>query len=90
MDIKSGMFGKVSLSKTKQEKGILIPSSAILNNEGKTQVYIIENNKAKLQTITTSKNIGDKTIVINGLKEGDVIVTNGFINLFDNANVLIN
>jgi len=88
LDIKSGMFGKVQLSNNKTEKGFLIPSSAILNNEGKTQVYIIENNKAKLQTITTSKNIGDKTIVVNGLKEGDIIVTSGFINLFDNANVI--
>ncbi|HRP91141.1 MAG TPA: efflux RND transporter periplasmic adaptor subunit [Edaphocola sp.] len=90
LDIKSGMFGKVQLSNNKTEKGFLIPSSAILNNEEKTQVYIIENNKAKLQTITTSKNIGDKTVVINGLKDGNVIITSGFINLFDNANVLIN
>ena len=88
LDIKSGMFGKVQLSNNKTEKGFLIPSSAILNNEGKTQVYIIENNKAKLQTITTSMNIGNKTVVINGLKERDIIVTNGFINLFDNANVI--
>lgn len=88
LDIKSGMFGKVQFSHNKTAKGFLIPSSAILNNEEKTQVYIIENNKARLQTITTSKNIGNKTVVINGLKEGDVIVTNGFINLFDNANVI--
>jgi hypothetical protein len=49
----------------------------------------VKNGKAVLQTITTSKNSGNKTIVTNGLSEGDMIVTNGFINLFENANVLI-
>jgi hypothetical protein len=40
-----------------------------------------------LQAITTSKTIGNKTLVSSGLNENDIIVTNGFINLFDNANI---
>jgi hypothetical protein len=31
----------------------------------------------------------NKTVVSKGLEEGDVIVTNGFINLFDDANVTV-
>lgn len=87
LDIKAGMFGKVKVSNSQTEKGSLIPSSAILNNEEKTQVYIIENGKAKLKTIKTSQNIGNKTVVKDGLQEGDVIVTSGFINLFNGANI---
>jgi membrane fusion protein (multidrug efflux system) len=89
LTIKSGMFGKVNFGESTQEKGILIPSSAIMEENEKTKVYLIKNGKAVLQTITTSKNRGNKTIVTNGLTEGDMIVTNGFINLFENANVLI-
>jgi RND family efflux transporter MFP subunit len=87
--IKSGMFGKVNLSSTLQEQGILIPSSAIIEENNVSKVYAVKNGKAVLQTITTSKNIGNKTLVSNGLKENDIIVTNGFINLFDGANLLI-
>jgi membrane fusion protein (multidrug efflux system) len=87
LSIKSGMFGKVSLSESEQEQGILIPTSAIMEENGIAKVYVIKNGKAVLQTITTSKTIGNKTLVSSGLKENDIIVTNGFINLFDNANI---
>ncbi|MBS1776104.1 MAG: efflux RND transporter periplasmic adaptor subunit [Bacteroidetes bacterium] len=89
LEIKSGMFGKVSLSENEAKQGILIPSSAVISNDNISQVYVVKNGKAVLQTISTSKNIGNKTIVTGGLNQGDVIVTNGFINLFENANILI-
>ena len=86
-EIKSGMFGKVSFSENETKQGILIPSSVIINNENISQVYVVKSGKAVLQTITISKNIGNKTIVTDGLNQGDVIVTNGFINLFEGAKV---
>ena len=89
LSIKSGMFGKVNLSETKQEQGILIPTSAIIEENGIAKVYVIKNGKAALQSITTTKTIGNKTLVSNGLNENDIIVTNGFINLFDGANISI-
>lgn len=89
LTIKSGMFGKVNLSDSKQEQGILIPTSAITEENGKAKVYLIKNGKAVLQSITISRNIGNKTIVSGGLATGDIVVTNGFINLFDGANITI-
>lgn len=89
LSIKSGMFGKVNLSESEQEQGILIPTSAIIEENGIAKVYVIKNGKAALQSITTTKTIGNKTLVSNGLNENDIIVTNGFINLFDGANISI-
>ena len=88
LSIKSGMFGKVNLSESEQEQGILIPTSAIIEENGIAKVYVVKNGKAVLQSITTSITIGNKTLVSSGLKENDIIVTNGFINLFDNANII--
>lgn len=87
LDIKAGMFGNVNLSANKQEKGILVPSSAIMSHADKAQVYVVKNGKAVLQTIILSKNIGNKTLVLTGLNEGDIVITSGFINLFDGANI---
>ncbi|MBK7969379.1 MAG: efflux RND transporter periplasmic adaptor subunit [Bacteroidetes bacterium] len=89
LEIKSGMFGKVLLKNEMLGKGIVIPSSAIQGTENQPQVYVVKNGKAILQNITISKKIQNKAVVSNGLNEGDVIVTNGFINLFDGANVTV-
>ncbi|MBL7918661.1 MAG: efflux RND transporter periplasmic adaptor subunit [Bacteroidia bacterium] len=87
--IKSGMFGKINLKSDNQKSGIIIPSSAIIGSSSQPQVYKVKNGKAVLHNITIAQKIKNKTVVAKGLVEGDVIVTNGFINLFDNANVTI-
>lgn len=89
LKIKSGMFGKVLLKNETPGKGIIIPSSAIQGTDNQPQVYVVKNGKALLQNITISKKTQNKAVVSNGLNEGDVIVTNGFINLFDEANVTV-
>ena len=89
LKIKSGMFGKVLLKSETSGKGIIIPSSAIQGTEKQPQVYIVQNGKALLQNITISNRIQNNAVVSNGLNVGDVIVTNGFINLFDGANISI-
>lgn len=89
LKIKSGMFGKVNLKSENQKTGIIIPASAIVGSSTQPQVYKVKNGKAILHNITIAQKIKNKTAVSKGLEEGDVIVTNGFINLFDNANVTV-
>lgn len=89
LKIKSGMFGKVQLNRTDYEKHIIIPASAIVGTNIQPQVYVIKNGKAVLQNITVSQRIQNKVIVSDGLVAGDIIVTNGFINLFSGANVSV-
>lgn len=89
LKIKSGMFGKVNLKSENQKTGIIIPASAIVGSSSQPQVYKVKNGKAVLNSISIAQKIKNKTVVAKGLEEGDVIVTNGFINLFDNANVTV-
>jgi len=42
-----------------------------------------------IENIIVLKKMNNKSVVKSGLKVGDVMVTNGFINLFENANVSI-
>lgn len=89
LDIKSGMFGKVNIKRQEMVKGIIIPSSAIMEEGGKAQVYLIKSGKAVLQNIEVSKAIENKSVISAGLQPGDLLVTNGFINLYDGANIAI-
>jgi len=87
LKIKSGMFGKVSMKSENQKSGIIIPASTIVGTSSQPQVYKVKNGKAVLIDITIAQKIKNKTVVSKGLEDGDVIITNGFINLFNNANV---
>jgi membrane fusion protein (multidrug efflux system) len=86
--IKSKMFGEVSVNVSGDAKSILIPSSAIIGSNIQPQVYLVEDGKAVLQKISISRRIGNKAVIESGIVEGDVIVTSGFINLFDGVNVI--
>jgi len=85
--IKSGMFGKVQLKNDKESKHIIIPASSIMGSNIQPQVYVIKNGKALLQNINVASRFQNKVVISSGLKSGDEIITNGFINLFDGANV---
>ena len=89
LKIKSGMSGSVLVANQNDQKHIIIPSSSIVGTNIKPQVYKVEHGKATLSDIIISRRIGNKVVISDGLVEGDVIVTSGFINLFDGANVLI-
>jgi membrane fusion protein (multidrug efflux system) len=86
--IKSKMFGEVSVTLSGEGKSILIPSSAIIGSTIQPQVYLVKGGKAVLQKVSISRRIGNKAVIENGVKEGDVIITSGFINLYDGANVV--
>lgn len=84
------MFGKVNLKKESEGKFIVIPASSIVGTNIQPQVYTVKDGKAVLKNITVSNRFQNKAVVSDGLTEGDVIIINGFINLFDGANVIYN
>ncbi len=88
-EIKAGMFGNVQVTKNYGKNAIVIPATAIQGSQNDAKVYIVENNKAKLRNVIIQKHIGNDVLIKEGIKPGDIIVTSGFINLFDGANVII-
>jgi len=84
--IKSGMFGVVKVSKDYGSEAILVPATAIRGSEESAQVYVVENGKAILKDIVVTGRIGNY-VIVEGLKDGDEIVTSGFVNLFNGANI---
>lgn len=85
--IKAGMFGRVERSGGSKEKGIVIPASVLTGTPEQPQVYTVKNGKAALTKINISKRTANQVVVSSGLQEGDILITNGFINLFEGANI---
>ncbi len=84
--IKAGMFGKLILEQNISEN-IVIDASSIIGSGIHPKVYVISNGKAKLHDVVIAQRIGSEVVIGSGLQAGDEIVTGGFINLFDGANV---
>jgi RND family efflux transporter MFP subunit len=87
LKIKAGMFGKMQLNSSKPMQGIQIPSTAVTGSAEQPRVYKVQNGIAHLHDITIETRTGNNVIVSKGLTAGDIIVTRGFIQLFDGAHV---
>lgn len=87
--LKAGMFVNVSFGTVEKGESIAIPRSSLLGSVKNPQVYVVENNIARLRDITAGISIGDKLEVLSGLTPGEVVVINGQINLKDSTEVTI-
>jgi membrane fusion protein, multidrug efflux system len=66
----------------------LIPTDAIQHNGQEAFVYVIENNRAHLRSITVGVTEGQTAQVV-GIDPGDVLATSGFDKLQDNAQITL-
>lgn len=77
-----GAFAEVYLGFKQKTNEIAIPKNAIMETEGNHYVYVMTGGEtfAKCDIITGASN-GDMIVVKNGLKEGDIIVSEGAYNI---------
>lgn len=92
-NLKAGMYGTAifsSDSKKEEDKVLVTPRESFVGGLNNTEVFVInEDGTAHLQKIGIGRNFGDKIEVLQGLKEGQTVVTAGQINLTDGALVRI-
>lgn len=87
--LKAGMFVNVNFGTVEKGETVVIPRSALVGSVKNPQVYIVENNIARLRDIIIGVNVGEKLEVLNGLTTGELVVINGQINLQDSTSVSI-
>lgn len=69
------------------ENALIIPTSAVQRNTGGLFVYVIEDGKALVRVIETEYATDSETVVLSGLSEGAVVVTDGVDRLRDGISV---
>ncbi len=87
--LKAGMYGTAVFNRAGTNNVLTIPRQAFVGSVSDNQVFVVRDNVAYLTKIQSGINYGDKVEVISGLKEGDVVVTSGQINLSDKNKVRI-
>jgi membrane fusion protein (multidrug efflux system) len=90
-EIKAGMYGTATFgtNTAKQVEVKTIPRAAFVGSVSSNQVFVVNNNVATLKKIVAGRIFGDKVEILDGLNDGDVVVTSGQINLSDNTKVSI-
>ena len=87
--LKAGMYGTAVFNRAGTNNVLTIPRQAFVGSVSDNQVFVVRDNIAYLTKIQSGINYGDKVEVVSGLKEGDVVVTSGQINLSDKNKVRI-
>ena len=89
-EIKAGMYGTATFGSNANQAAItMIPRKAFVGSVSSNQVFVVTDNIATLKKIVTGRIFGDQVEVLDGLTNGDVVVTSGQINLSDSTKVSI-
>jgi len=86
--IRSGMSASVRIRTREDTPVVLIPTSAILRQQGEAAVMTAVEGKAVLKTVETGAGVGNRTEIISGLQEGDVLIITGLTTLADGEEVV--
>lgn len=88
--LKAGTYVNIAFSQKSQVPTLQIPREALVSSVKDARVYVVNgNNVAQLQKITVGADNGAYLEVLEGLKEGESVVTTGQINLSDSTQVAI-
>gem|GEM_PF-732800 len=74
--IRVGMRGSIEFVIQEEEDALLVPADAVFNPEGEaeTAVYLIEDGRARRQTVSTGLRYDNRVEITSGLNEGDQVV----------------
>ena len=75
--LKPDMFANVEVITDVAANAITVPQSAVLEDGGKSFVFVAENNAYKKLQVQTGIKTGDRVEIVDGLKSGDRVVIKG-------------
>lgn len=76
--LRLGMQANVRLDAEETVKAMMIPRSAILDNEGKKIIYVLlSGEEFERREVTLGDEYGEKVAVLSGLEKGERVVTQG-------------
>ncbi|HYG17609.1 MAG TPA: efflux RND transporter periplasmic adaptor subunit [Ohtaekwangia sp.] len=84
-----GVFAKVSLQLGGDEKGLMVPTQAVLPQARDKQVIIVRGDSALFSVVQTGIRDSAFVQITSGLQEGDTVVTTGLMAIRPNSKIKI-
>jgi len=79
------MFTRVELKYDTHENVITVPYSALINQDNKQALYVIDGTNANRREVQIGYREGDLIEIVSGIKPGELVVTRGQQNLKDQS-----
>ncbi len=85
------MYGTAVFQFPKQAATILVPRTSFVGSVSSNEVYVLNKSKntAETRKVVTGRILGESVEVLEGLKEGETVITSGQINLTEGTSVTI-
>ncbi|MGV3508699.1 MAG: efflux RND transporter periplasmic adaptor subunit [Sphingobacteriaceae bacterium] len=85
--LKAGMYGTAVFDFPEQNAALTVPRSAFVGSVNSNKVYVLEGKVAKERQVIAGRTFGERVEILDGLKEGETVITSGQINLVDGTEV---
>lgn len=83
-----GAFVNVRLLLNTIENALVVPTVAVQHGQASTYIYVVSaENKVEMRPVKVSITEGMETVVVDGLKEGERVVTDGMAKLHDGDHI---
>jgi RND family efflux transporter MFP subunit len=87
--LKPGMYARVSLMIDRDPSALSVPRTAVVDIDGKRGVYVIEGENARFKQIRTGLQDTERYQVLDGVTEGQRVVTTGALAIKDGDRVVL-
>lgn len=75
--VKPGMFSQIKLKVDKKENVLVVNSEAVVQKNGETLVYVVNDNKALQKPVTIGLDTGSHVEILSGLNKDDKVIIKG-------------
>jgi RND family efflux transporter MFP subunit len=73
----------------REESAVTVPTSAIQVSQGGTFVFVVKDDTAIVVPVKVTRTVGRDSVLSSGVEDGDVVVTNGHLQLTNGSHVTI-
>jgi multidrug efflux system membrane fusion protein len=73
----------------RDEEAVVVPTAAVQVSQQGTFVFVVRDGKAAVQPVKVARVAGRDTVLESGLQGGEIVVTDGFLQLTNGARVVV-
>ena len=85
-----GAFAKVTLEMDKNDDALVIPTQAVIPQARNKRVIVYRDGRAKFEIVSTGIRDSSFVQVVEGLNEGDTILTTGLLAIRPDTKITLN